>query len=103
MTVTELPKPARNNEFRIMEFVRPDGMGQLNGDEVITAAAITVTERRTGVDVTADMISDVAPYNQIAVRYRLRGGVKGKSYLMEIVVTTSNGQDLTEYRQVNII
>lgn len=101
--LVELDKPAWNEEFRTMEFRRPAGAGQLNADEHITAAEIVVTERRTGADATAAMISDVAPYNQTQVRYMLRGGVRGKSYLMEIRATTSNGQRLTEYRQVNII
>lgn len=97
------PKPAWNEEFRTMEFRRPDGAGQLNADETITAAEVICTERRTGTVVTADMISDVAPYNQTQVRYKLKGGVKGKTYLLEIRATTTNGQKLTEYRLLNII
>lgn len=99
----ELTKPTWNEEFRTMEFRRPDGAGQLNAEETVTAAEVLCTERRTGTNATANMISDVAPYNSTQVRYRLKGGVKGSAYILEIRATTSNGQKLTEYRQLNII
>lgn len=64
---------------------------------------IVITDQRSGVDVTADMVGNVVVHSPTEIRYRLRGGTRGRSFLMEVRITTSNGQKLTEYRQVNII
>lgn len=101
--IVEIDKPAWNEEFRVMEFRRTDGTGQLNDDETVTAVEIVVTDWRSSADVTADMVDNVGIHGPTSIRYRLRGGTRGAAFLMEVRITTSNGQKLTEYRQVNII
>lgn len=100
--IAQFEKPSFNKEFRIMEFRRPDGQGQLGPDETIVSATIVATNYKTNEDVTLSMISDVAPYDLTKVRYRLSGGVRGETYLLEVRITTSTQQDLGDYLLVMV-
>ncbi|QXE85954.1 hypothetical protein KP003_16565 [Geomonas nitrogeniifigens] len=101
--IEQIEKPAFNKEFRVYEFRRPDGRGQLNADETITAATVKTSDYKTGEDVTESMISQTGPYAQTKVKYRLAGGERGKTYLLEIQATTSNQQDLAGYLLVKVM
>jgi len=98
----EIEKPDYNDEFRTVQFRRPDGKGQLNAEEVITACDILCAERSSGTPV-ADMVSEVAVYDQTQVRYRLKGGSPDKVYLLTVRITTSNGQKLAEKILVRVV
>jgi hypothetical protein len=91
--MTRVTKYASESVFRYHEFRRSDGRGWLNAEETLTGTpAVTVTSRPLGTDCTAGMVSEVAVYNDTAVRYRLAGGVSGEAYIVAIAVETSNGQ-----------
>ena len=92
----EIEKPAFNDEWRTMEFRRPDGLGQLSSTETVQSAAVICRERTTGSQPIVSMVSEVAPYNQTSVLYNLKGGTPGKSYFLEFQVITSNNQKLSE-------
>lgn len=91
----EIAKPAYNEEYRTMQFRRPDGKGQLTSEETVTAAEVVCTDAIKGI-TDASMISDVAPYDQTQVRFKLKGGVPGRAYFLAIHVTTSLDQKLSE-------
>ncbi len=100
----EISKPAYNEEWRTLEFMRADGGGQLNGDETITSAEAIVTVRGQATAI-ADMISDCAPYGSPAtsVRYKLAGGTRGLIYFAEFRINTSNGQRLADTLMIKVI
>ena len=98
-----IEKPAYNEEFRTCEFLRPDGQGQLNGSEIVSSAAVLCLDRSTGADMSAAMISTVAPYNSTQVRYKVIGGTAGKVYILRVRGVTSNGQKLEEPFELRII
>ena len=97
-----ITKPTHNEEFRTCQFRRPDGQGQLNESETVTAASVVCTERSTGQDVTSEMISSVAPYASTQVRYKLTGGTAGRTYLLRVRCETSNSQKLEETFELRI-
>lgn len=86
-----------------MQFLRPDGRGQLGPGETISSAAIICTKKSDGTDTTAEMISSPAPFRDTEVRYILKGGVKKSKYLLEFRVVTSLGNKLSETLEVTII
>ncbi len=98
-----IEKTAYEEIFRTCEFKRPDGQGWLNDTETISTAAVLAVEKVTGTDVSATMISDVAPYNSTQVKYKLKAGVFGKIYYIKVRGATSNGQKLEEIFEVRII
>ena len=98
----EITKPAFNEEFRTMQFRRPDGQGQLNSDETVASAAIICTDK-AGTNVTGNMISDVAPYANTQVRYKLKGGTANALYHLRFQVVTSNNQKLEEHVVLKVI
>ena len=98
--------PIGNKEFRVFQFVREDGWGQLNAEETIQSATVTASDATTGEAITG-MVSDVAPYNSTAVRYFIDPGgaevVKRSRITLLFTVVTSNGQTLTDTLQMVII
>jgi hypothetical protein len=92
----QIEKPSYNDEWRTLQFRRPDGAGQLGDAETVTACEVSCIERSTGTDRSAAMISEAAPYDQTQVRYRLKGGTRGTLYELTVGITTSTGQKLAE-------
>lgn len=88
--------------FRTVQFLRPDGGGPLSTEETLTAATVSATQHTTGADSTADLIADVAVYDNTQVRYRLKGGTAGTDYLLIVRVDTSNGQKFEERLTVRV-
>lgn len=86
-----LIKPAYNAEFRTYDF-----SPQLTTGETLASATVQILRDDTGADDSATMVSDVAVYNDTEVRYKLFGGVSGKTYRRVFRVTTSNNQQLEE-------
>lgn len=95
-------KPAYNEEYRLCEFLRPDGQGQLTPDEIILSASILCTDS-DNADVTSTMISNVSPNQSTQVLYLLKGGVAGQDYLMHIRIVTSSEQKLEEQFLVKVV
>lgn len=95
-------KKAAERIFYQHQFRRTDGRGWLNADETIATATATVTDIATGADVTAAMISNVAPYGDTSVRYQLAAGTAGHTYRITITITTSNGQTMVDTAEVRI-
>jgi hypothetical protein len=89
--------------FRYHEFKRDDGNGWLGDSETILAATVTAKERDTGMDVSASMISDVAPYNNTQVEYKLKAGTAGKIYVLTIQVATSTGQKFEDSLEAGVV
>lgn len=91
-----ITKAVYEETFRTMQFRRPDGGGPLNDDETVTAAEVVCAQVGTEEDTTAEMISDVAPYDNTQVRYLLKGGTKGLYYDITVRCVSSNGQRFEE-------
>ena len=91
----QITKPAYNDEWRILEFKRPDGIGQLEADETIVSASILCTDGN-GIDTTSAMIADITPVNSTQVRYELKGGEEGKTYALRVRCVTAIGKKLEE-------
>lgn len=96
-------KTAYEELFRTCEFKRSDGQGWLTDSETITTAEVLVIDRGSETDMSATMISNVAPYNSTQVRYKLKGGVFGKRYHLKVRGITSNGQKLEEVFELRVI
>lgn len=94
-----IDKPAWNEEWRVCWFT-----GQLNEDETVQSVdSVTMQEGLTGPITTADMISGAAPYNGTGVRYQLKGGTPGKTYIRVIRIISSNGQKLEDKMPVKVV
>jgi len=98
-----IEKTAYEELFRTCEFKRPDAQGWLNALETIASAEVIVIERGTGTDVSATMVSDVAPYNSTQVKYKLKGGVSGKRYDIRVKGITSNSQKFEEVFELRLL
>jgi hypothetical protein len=96
-------KRVSEKPFFLHRFRRADGRGWLNEDETIATASATVADAATGENLTSAMISNVAPYNDIYVRYKLSGGTKGLTVRITFLITTSNGQEFEDDIEVRII
>ncbi len=98
--------PVGNKEFRLFHFLRADGRGQLNADETIQSATVTVTNAATG-EAVAGLVSQVAPYDSTAVRYFVDPGAANLTPRARIdltfTVATSNGQTLTDTLPIAIM
>ena len=100
--MTRWVKKAQEEIYRYHEFRRSDGKGWLAYNETITGATVTAVVKSTGDDVSAQMISNIAPYGQTKARYKLKGGDAGTLYLLTITVTTSYGQVLIDEIEVKV-
>lgn len=99
-----IEKPAYNEEWRVCEFRRPDGRGPLNSDETVqSVVSVTCADRSSGADASAAMISGAAVYNNTQVRYQLKGGTVGTTYVRAIRIITSNGQKLEDKLFIKVI
>lgn len=96
-------KKASEKILFLHQFRRSDGRGWLNEDETVATAAVTVADAATGEDVSASMVSSVAPYNGTQVRYKLAAGTAGRAYRVTITITTSNGQEFEDTVELRII
>ena len=94
--MTTIEKPSYNEEFRTVQFLRPDGHGQLSSGESISSCEVVCSEVLTGTETTAEMVESASPYDQTQVLYMLKGGDLGKNYLLQIRIVTSAGQKLAE-------
>ena len=76
--------------FRTCQFKRPDGQGWL--DSTVIANAEVTVEAWPGGTAIPEMVERVSPYAETQVRYWISGGQAGRSYLIRIRITDSNGQ-----------
>jgi hypothetical protein len=97
-------KKATEQIYFMHEFRRTDGRGWLNSSENVSSAVVVITDAVSGADVTAAMNpAGAAPYNSTQVRYRVIGGTAGKSYIVTIRPTTSNGQVFEDTAELRVI
>lgn len=91
--MTQIEKTSYEEIFRYHEFLRPDGGGWLSTGETLSSVSMTATTE-VGVDATSTIIDSavVYPTGGTAVKYKLKGGVLGTTYLLNIKVVTSTGQ-----------
>lgn len=82
-------------EFRTLEFYRGDGRGGLTDGETLTGAPTVKAYSSAGVDVSAQMVSDVLVYASTQVRYLFRAEVTG-AFTIVVSAQTSNGQILID-------
>ncbi len=90
-----MTKTAAEQIWRYHQFLRPDGRGWLASGETIATATVTCATI-DGVDATAAMISGAAPYSGTQVKYLVKAGTSGISYIITVTVTTSNGQTFAD-------
>jgi len=95
-------KPAYNEEWRLCEFKRPDGRGQLGEGEIIVSAAIICKDSKTQIATTA-ITSGVTPINETQVLYQLKGGTRAQRFIMQIQIITSGGNKLEEAFSLEIV
>jgi hypothetical protein len=100
--MNRIQKPKYNEEYRIFEFRRPDGHGQLATGETIVSSQVLCANSETGADATAEMIDQVTTSNGTALRYLLRGGTVGSTYCIEFRIVTSNNQHLSDILVVTV-
>jgi hypothetical protein len=94
----QIDKPDYNEEFRVCDFSTV-----LESSDSITAQTVSITDSN-GVDCTATMISDAAVYTgNKGVRYKLKGGISGSKYELEIKISTASLQKFIEPFTVCII
>lgn len=86
-----LIKPSYNDEVRIFDY-----SPQLPDDETLASATVQIRRIDTGADCSAEMIADVAVYNQVEIRYRLFGGTAGITYQRMFRATTSSGRKVED-------
>lgn len=98
-----ITKNAYEEFFRYHEFLRTDGKGWLNASETISTCTVTIADKATGTDASGAMISDVAPYNNTAVRYKLKAGAAGTIYIIKIQITSSNNQKFEDTLELKVI
>lgn len=98
-----ITKTAYEEFFRYHEFKRPDGKGWLADEETISTAAVTIIEKETGQDVSASMVSSVSTYGNTKVKYMLKAGAAGKTYIATIKITTSTGQKFEDALEIKVI
>ncbi len=94
MEFEQIDKPVYNEEWRTVNFAN-----QLAATETVQSAAIVVTRDSDGQTIS-DMVTDVTPYSSTYVKYWLKNGVAGTNYTMEVRVTTSANQKLSETFQI---
>ncbi|MBC7963808.1 MAG: hypothetical protein H7Y05_12790 [Steroidobacteraceae bacterium] len=94
--IPDITKPAHNEEIRTFEWRRPDGSGQLNDVATLASTTLVCSEAVSGTDVSANMIAQVAVYNQTQTRYQLKAGTKNQLYNLEFRCVDSNGQKLAD-------
>jgi hypothetical protein len=92
-----LEKPAYNDEWRTFDF-----SPQLAAGETLALVGVTITDS-AGTDTSAAMISNVTVYAETMIKYRLKAGTVGTSYLRTFRVTTSSGQQLEDRAPVKIV
>ena len=91
-----LSKPSYNSETRTFDF-----SPQLASGETVTTASVVITDS-VGTTV-ADMVTNVAPYGDTGLTYRLSGGLPDRIYTRHFRVTTSTGNVLEESVDVMVI
>lgn len=92
-----LIKPEYNDEWRVFDFTP-----QLAAGESVIAAEVVVTAV-DGTDTSADMISDVAPYQSTGIVYKLKGGISGRVYTRHFRVVTSSGNRLEDSAKIKVV
>lgn len=100
--LNDIVKAAYEEMFRMCQFKRPDGRGWLEDGVTVSEAAVTV-EPDGGGEPMAEMVSNVAPYDNTQVRYKLIGGTAGAKYLVRIRITTSDGQKLEARAALKVV
>lgn len=97
--------PPGNSEYRVFHFTRPDGRGQLTEGETIQSATVSAAVYGAVTSVSG-LVSEVAPYDSTAVRYKIDPAgaelVSGAVVTLTFEAVTSNGQTLTDLLDVRI-
>jgi len=93
-----LTKPVYNDEVRTWDF-----SPQLPTGETLSAVTVQIHRLDTGADCSAEMISAVAVYNQLEIRYRLFGGTAGVIYQRVFRATTSSGRRIEDQAPVKCV
>lgn len=97
-----ITKRAYEEFFRYHDFQRSDGNGWLNTDETLTSGTVTAADKLTAADVSATMISSVSVYASTKMKYMLKAGTSGRTYVITIRVVTSNGQKFEDQVEVKV-
>jgi hypothetical protein len=68
-----------------------------NYDESITGTPeITITEDPADIGPISLQVSGIGIYNQTEVKYKIAGGLPGKTYILAIMIVTTNGQSFED-------
>jgi hypothetical protein len=100
-----ITKQAYEEFWRYHNFLRSDGNGWLAVGETVSTCTVLVKEKITGTDVSATMVSGVVPDGTpvTRVKYYLKGGVSGTTYIIEIRCVTSTGQKFEDEIEVKVL
>lgn len=79
-----------------------DFVDVLGESETISSAAVTVVERDTGTDVSGTLLSGSPSVVGTAVRYDLRNGEEGISYMVAVVATLNTGEKREQWVRVSV-
>lgn len=100
-----ITKQAYEEFWRYHEFLRSDNKGWLASGETVSTCAVLVKDKASGEDVSATMVSGAVPNGtpQTQVKYYLKGGVAGTTYIVEIRIVTSTGQKFEDEIEVKVL
>jgi len=71
------------------------------GETLTGTPSVTSIDRLSGIDVSTDMISNVAIDSNVKVKFKLKGGVTGRKYNLKVKTETNAGQKF-EYKSIVI-
>ena len=89
-------------KFNYEEFFRYHDFTPWLGDKNINLATVSVKEQGSEEEEN-DMVSDVAPFENKKVVYKIKGGISGKTYICMIRIVTSDGQKFEDRIDLKIL
>ena len=101
-----IDKRSTESFYRYHEFRRTDGQGWLASGEYISTATVTAYEKNRPIAVTSTMVSgtEVIDGNstKTKVKFLLKAGTSGKTYVIKINVVTSADQIFEDWYEVKV-
>ena len=86
------------------EFFRyHDFSNWLNESETLSTGNVIVLNKETEEDVSDSMVSDIEVYDDVKVKYLIKGGTTGTTYTVKIQCTTINGQKFEDQIELKVI
>ena len=89
--------------FRLYNFAPILADAILADGETLATGAVTVIKKQTDSDESGSMVSDVSVYDDTKVKYKIKAGEVGKTYIIEIKCVTTNGQKFEDWLEMRVV